>query len=184
MKAAEDEDVEMTDSSSKPEDSVEAEDLSNLQLAWEMFELAKVIFGKKVKDTMAEKRMEAQASLWEAITGLGEVAFETGNYGLALEDFTSCLQARQTELPKDSRSIAESHFQIARTCAAMGKSTETEANMKAAILVLEERASNLSKMEFSPHLIDEVTDLEELGISLEETLVEFKELSLSPSDQA
>ena len=38
----EDEDVEMTDSSSKPEDSVEAEDLSNLQLAWEMFELAKV----------------------------------------------------------------------------------------------------------------------------------------------
>lgn len=56
----------------------------------------------------------------------------------------------------------------------MGKSTETEANMKAAILVLEERACNLSKMEFSPHLIDEVTDLEELGISLEETLVEFK----------
>ena len=72
------------------------------------------------------------------------------------------------------RSIAESHFQIARTYAAMGKSTETEANMKAAILVLEERATNLSKMEFSPHLIDEVTDLEELGISLEETLVEFK----------
>jgi len=177
------EDVEMTDSSTKPEDSVEAEDLSNLQLAWEMFELAKVIFGKKVKDTMAEKRMEAQASLWEAITGLGEVAFETGNYELALEDFTSCLQARQAELPKDSRSIAESHFQIARTYAAMGKSTETEANMKAAILVLEERASNLSKMEFSPHLIDEVTDLEELGISLEETLVEFKEESLSPSDQ-
>merc|ERR1711934_347707 len=103
--------------------------------------------------------MEAQASLWEAITGLGEVAFETGNYGLALEDFTSCLQARQAELPKDSRSIAESHFQIARTYAAMGKSTETEANMKAAILVLEERATNLSKMEFSPHLIDEVTDL-------------------------
>ena len=32
-----------------------------------------MIFGKKVKDTMAEKRMEAQASLWEAITGLGEV---------------------------------------------------------------------------------------------------------------
>ena len=56
----------------------------------------------------------------------------------------------------------------------MGKLPETEENMKAAMLVLEERASNLSKMEFSQHLIDEVADLEELGISLEEMLVEFK----------
>merc|ERR1719339_753903 len=55
--------------------------------------------------------------------------------------------------------------------------------MKAAMMVLEERASNLSKIEFSPHLIDEVADPEELGISLEEMLVEFKEESLSPAEQ-
>jgi len=180
---SEEEDVEMTDSPSKAEDSVAAEDLPNLQLAWEMFELAKVIYGKKVKDTVAEKRMEAQAFLWEAMTGLGEVSFETGNYSLALEEFTSCFLARQAELPKDSRSIAESHFQIARTHAALGKMAETEASIKAAIMVLEERAGNLSKMEISPHLIDEVADLEELGISLEETLAEFKEENLSPSEQ-
>ena len=80
-----------------------------------------------MKHSVAEKRMEAQASLWEAITGLGEVtiiswifsmyldwkcvqvAFETGNYGLALEDFSSCLQARQAELPKDSRFLYWGH---------------------------------------------------------------------------
>lgn len=178
-----DEDVEMTESPSKAEDTVAAEDLANLQLAWEMFELAKVIYSKKVKDTVAEKRMEAQTSLWDAMTGLGEVSFETGNYDLALEEFTSCLLARQAELPKDSRSIAESHFQIARTHAALGKMIDCEASIKAAILVLEERASNLSKMEISPHLIDEIADLEELGISLEETLAEFKEESLNPSEQ-
>ena len=72
------------------------------------------------------------------------------------------------------RSIAESHFQIARTHAALGKMIDCETSIKAAILVLEERASNLSKMEISPHLIDEIADLEELGISLEETLAEFK----------
>jgi len=178
-----DEDVEMTESPSEAEDSVAAEDLANLQLAWEMFELAKVIYSKKVKDTVAEKRMEAQTFLWDAMTGLGEVSFETGNYDLALEEFTSCLLARQAELPKDSRSIAESHFQIARTHAALGKMIDCEASIKAAILVLEERASNLSKMEISPHLIDEIADLEELGISLEETLAEFKEESLNPSEQ-
>ena len=115
------------------------------------------------------------------------MSFETGNYDLALEEFTSCLLARQAELPKDSRllllvflylllprSLAESHFQIARTHAALGKMIDCEASIKAAILVLEERASNLSKMEISPHLIDEIADLEELGISLEETLAEFK----------
>ena len=32
-----------------------------------------VIYSKKVKDTVAEKRMEAQTSLWDAMTGLGEV---------------------------------------------------------------------------------------------------------------
>jgi len=180
---SDDEDAEMTDLPSEAEDSVAAEDISNLQLAWEMLELAKVIYEKKAKNSVAEKRMEAQASLCEAITGLGEVAFESGNYGLALEEFTSCLKARQAELPKDSRSIAESHFQVARAYAAMGKLTETEENMKAAMMVLEERASNLSKMEFSTHLIDEVADLEELGISLEEMLVEFKEETLSPAEQ-
>ena len=32
-----------------------------------------MIYEKKAKNAVAEKRMEAQASLWEAITGLGEV---------------------------------------------------------------------------------------------------------------
>ena len=32
-----------------------------------------VIYSKKVKDTVAEKRMEAQTFLWDAMTGLGEV---------------------------------------------------------------------------------------------------------------
>ena len=32
-----------------------------------------VIYSKKVKDTVAEKRMEVQSFLWDAMTGLGEV---------------------------------------------------------------------------------------------------------------
>merc|ERR1712090_111463 len=93
----------------------------------------------------------------------------------ALEEFSSCLEARKTVLPKDSRSIAEIHFQKSRAEAALRKTAESESSVRAAIAVLEERVVNLSKMELSPHLVEEIADLESLGVDLEEILVEFKE---------
>jgi len=165
--------TEETDSPSKPEAS--ADDTSNLQLAWEMLELAKMIYERKLKNVVPEKKKEVMSALWEATSGLGEVAMEAGNFGQALEEFFSCLEARKTVLPKDSRSIAEIHFQKSRAEAALGKMAESESSIRAAIAVLEERAGNLSKMELSPHLVEEIADLESLGIDLEEILVEFKE---------
>merc|ERR1712055_1140358 len=167
-------DTDSSDSPSKPE-SASAEDTSNLQLAWEMLELAKVIYEKKIKDVVPEKKREVMSALWEATSGLGEVAMEAGNFNQAIEEFSSCLKARKAVLPTDSRSIAEAYFQKSRAEAALGKIGDSESSIKAAIAVLEERAVNLSKMELSPHLVEEIADLEGLGIDLEEILVEFKE---------
>jgi len=152
-----------------------AEDTSNLQLAWEMFELAKVIYERKSKNVVPEKKREVMSALWEATSGLGEVAMEAGNFSQALEEFSSCLVARKTVLPKDSRSIAEAYFQKSRAEAALGKIADSESDIRAAIAVLEDRAGNLSKMELSPHLVEEIADLESLGVDLEEILLEFKE---------
>ena len=74
-----------------------------------------------------------------------------------------------------NRFIAEAYFQKSRAEAALGKMADAESSIKATITVLEERAVNLSKMELSPHLVEEIADLEGLGIDLEEILVEFKE---------
>merc|ERR1719341_1881231 len=115
------------------------------------------------------------AALWEATSGLGEVAMEAGNFNQALEEFSSCLEARKTVLPSDSRSIAEAYFQKSRAEAALGKIGDSEGSIKAAISVLEERAVNLSKMELSPTLWKRLLTLKGLGIDLEEILVEFKE---------
>jgi len=152
-----------------------AEDTSNLQLAWEMLELAKMIYERKSKNVVPEKKREVMSALWEATSGLGEVAMEAGNFSQALEEFSSCLEARKSLLPKDSRSIAEAHFQKSRAEAALRKTAESESSVRAAIAVLEERVDNLSKMELSPHLVEEIADLESLGVDLEEILVEFKE---------
>jgi len=175
---SEEEDVNMdTDSSgspSKPE-SASAEDTSNLQLAWEMFELSKMIYERKAKDVVPEKKREVLSALWDATSGLGEVLMEAGRFSEALEEFSSCLEARKAVLPADSRTIAEAHFLKSRAEAALGKINDSETSIKAAIAVLEARAVNLSKMELSAHLVEEIADLEGLGIDLEEILVEFKE---------
>jgi len=165
--------AEETDSPSALD--VAARDTSNLQLAWEMLELAKMIYERKSKNVVPEKKREVMSALWEASSGLGEVAMEAGNFSQALEEFSSCLEARKSVLPKDSRSIAEAHFQKSRAEAALGKTAESELSVRAAIAVLEERVVNLSKMELSPHLVEEIADLESLGVDLEEILVEFKE---------
>jgi len=152
-----------------------AEDTSNLQLAWEMLELAKMIYERKAKDVVPEKKREVLSALWDATSGLGEVLMEAGRFSEALEEFSSCLEARKAVLPADSRTIAEAHFLKSRAEAALGKISESETSIKAAIAVLEARAVNLSKMELSAHLVEEIADLEGLGIDLEEILVEFKE---------
>merc|ERR1711973_682970 len=122
-----------------------------------------------------EKKKEVLTALWDATSGLGEVAMEAGNFTQALAEFSSCLDARISVLPNDSRSIAEAHFQKSRAQAALGQMTESELSIKAAIAVLEERALNLAKMELSSHLTEEIAELEELAVELEEILVEFKE---------
>jgi len=184
------EDVEMeVDSPSKGEkpdaDSITAEDTSNLQLAWEMLELAKMIYERKVKDVSVEKKKEVLTALWDATSGLGEVAMEAGNFTQALAEFSSCLDARTSVLPKDSRSIAEAHFQKSRAQAALGQMTESEVSIKAAIAVLEEHALNLANWaigftsvlpnSLSSPLTEEIAELEELAVELAEMLVEFKE---------
>merc|ERR1712172_261645 len=95
-------------------DQEEIEDPSNLQLAWEMLELAKQIFGKHADSLAAESevRMELEAKLSETYQTLGEVSIENENYPQATEDLTMCLRRRQDLLPEDSRCIAETHYQL------------------------------------------------------------------------
>merc|ERR1712208_232297 len=83
------------------EEKMDAE-VGNLELAWQMFELAKVIFSKAGNLTKE----------CESLTLLGEVSLENSNFKQAVEDLTTCLVKRMKALPADSRSIAETHYQL------------------------------------------------------------------------
>lgn len=136
---------ENTDKSAQAQE--EEEDPSNLQLAWEMLELAKSIFSKHADSLEAADpiRLELESKLSETYQTLGEVSIENENYPQAIEDLTMCLRRRQDLLPEDNRSVAETHYQLG---VALGFNTQFDEAVNAlndAILVLEKRVTNLKE---------------------------------------
>merc|ERR1711973_952429 len=96
-------------SDEKKEDE-EEEEPSNLQLAWEMLELAKVVFRKQL-ETEGEDKTKLEERLVSTLLALGEVSIENGNYKQAVEDIQECLKKQET-MPKDARILAETHYQL------------------------------------------------------------------------
>merc|ERR1712223_143018 len=125
----------------------EEEDPSNLQLAWEMLELAKSIFTKHADSLAADSefRMDVEARLSETYQTLGEVSIENENYPQAIEDLTMCLRRRQDLLPEDSRCIAETHYQLGVALGFNAQFEEAEGALSDAISVLEKRIGFLKE---------------------------------------
>merc|ERR1712181_187927 len=111
----------------------------NLEQARQMFDLAKVIYGK-AGDVAKE---------CESLTFLGEVSLENSNFKQAVEDLTTCLAKRIKALPADSRSLAETHYQLGVAEAHCAEYVKAEKSLEAAVAVLNIRIASLKKMKTS-----------------------------------
>jgi len=158
----------------KDEDDEEEE--SNLQLSWEMLELAKFVYTRQLETATDEQKVEVEKRICETLMLLGEVSLENENYQQAVDDMTVCLSRRQASLPSDSRSIAETHYQLGIAQSFNDKYEEAEACLKSAISVLETRVANLRKMESSDHLNKEIQELEELVKDIKEKIVDHNSM--------
>merc|ERR1712010_31351 len=138
----------------------------NLEQAWQMFDLAKVIYGK-AGDVTKE---------CESLTFLGEVSLENSNFKQAVEDLTLCLAKRTKALPADSRSIAEIHYQLGVAQAHCAEYATAEKSLEAAVAVLNTRITNLKKMEASDSIIKELTELVLLCTEIKERMADHKEM--------
>ncbi|XP_061739615.1 nuclear autoantigenic sperm protein isoform X2 [Nerophis ophidion] len=168
--------TEEDDGNSKPEDEAEDEDdgddegveingeqeedeVGNLQLAWEMLELAKFIYLRK--ESKEDQLMAAQAFL-----KLGEVSTETGNYPQALDDFQECLALQLKHLPAHSRLLAETHYQVATTLCFMVKFNLAIQHYSSSIKVIETRLAMLQEIinaaEGTENAAEDKTEMEEL----------------------
>ncbi|KAJ6659541.1 hypothetical protein lerEdw1_018776, partial [Lerista edwardsae] len=100
-----DEERENENDTTVEEKESEEDEVGNLELAWDMLELAKVIY--KRQDTKEAQLHAAQAHL-----KLGEVSIESENYSQAIEEFHSCLTLQQKYLEAHDRLLAETHYHL------------------------------------------------------------------------
>ncbi|XP_067229634.1 nuclear autoantigenic sperm protein isoform X5 [Chanodichthys erythropterus] len=117
----------------------EEDEVGNLQLAWEMLEVAKVIY--KRKDCKEDQLMAAQIYL-----KLGEVGAESGNYSQALEDFNECLTLQLKHLPSHSRLLAETHYQLGTTYSYTAQYSQAIEHFSNSIKVIESRLAMLQEV--------------------------------------
>merc|ERR1711990_1229529 len=148
------------------ETDAEKAEAGNLEQAWQMFDLGKVIYGKS-GDVTKE---------CESLTFLGEVSLENSNFKQAVEDLTLCLSKRTKALPADSRSIAEIHYQLGVAQAHCAEYASAEKSLEAAVAVLNTRIANLKKMEASDSITKELTELALLCTDIKERMADHKEM--------
>merc|ERR1711909_62181 len=164
------------------------EEPSNLQLAWEMLELAKVIYTKQVDTATDDKTKKAiEEKLCRTILTLGEISIENENYSQAVEDIQMCLK-KQGAFSKDSRLVAETHYQLG---VAQGFNSQYDAavvSLNSAIQIIKERVKNINvlvkssegkketgELEASIYK-KEIEELEELIPEIEEKIADTKDL--------
>ncbi|XP_006178484.2 nuclear autoantigenic sperm protein isoform X2 [Camelus dromedarius] len=179
---SEEEDKENDKAEETPNDSIlenkslqenEEEEIGNLELAWDMLDLAKIIF--KRQDTKEAQLYAAQAHL-----KLGEVSVESENYVQAVEEFQACLNLQEQYLEAHDRLLAETHYQLGLAYGYNSQYDEAVAQFSKSIEVIEKRMAVLNEQMketegSSTEYEKEIEELKELLPEIREKIEDAKE---------
>lgn len=163
-------------SSSSVQKEEKEDEISNLQLAWEVLELAKLIFKRQSEN----RAMQLKTA--DVLLKLGEVSIESENYKQAVEDLSECLQIQTELLNSDDRQIAETHYQLGLAHSFDNQFDDAIDSFRNAMSVIELRISNLKQLVKDSGRIEKpLTDLECImsiadNDPITKAMVEIKEL--------
>ncbi|XP_041127343.1 nuclear autoantigenic sperm protein-like isoform X4 [Polyodon spathula] len=161
----EEEDEEEGEGEATAEDGKESEEeeVGNLQLAWEMLEIAKVIY--KRKESKEDQLFAAQAHL-----KLGEISVESGNYPQATEDFQECLAIQKQHLEPHSRLLAETHYQLGLVFGYINQYSKAIEHFNHSVEVIESRLAMLKevidKAKSDESVLEDKKEMEEIKLLL------------------
>ncbi|KAM6065754.1 nuclear autoantigenic sperm protein [Chlamydotis macqueenii] len=151
----------------------EEDEIGNLELAWDMLELAKVIYKR-------QETKEAQLHAAQAHLKLGEVSIESENYTQAIEEFQACLALQQKYLEAHDRLLAESHYQLALAYHYNSQFDEAVVQFGKSVEVIDKRMAMLTERiqkaeSGSPEDEKEIEELKGLLPEIKEKIEDSKE---------
>ncbi|XP_048585968.1 nuclear autoantigenic sperm protein isoform X3 [Nematostella vectensis] len=109
-----------------------------MELAWQVFELARLIFEKR--DSKEGKLLLAQCHL-----KLGEIQMEQEQFMPAIDDFLKCLDIQKEHLEEDNRLLAETAYNIGLSFSFQSMHDKAKKYYSQALEVLEKRMNCLQK---------------------------------------
>lgn len=152
----------------------EDDEVNNLQVAWEVLELAKLV--------LLKRGQSGWKLLADAYRLLGEVAMEGGNFQGALNDLHRCLELLQQIEPQEPRAIAEIHYQLALAHSLGNEFDASIEEFHKATELLEARIKELEEMKEPPKTDDsfytvegEIQELKELLPEIQEKISDMKD---------
>ena len=184
---------ECAKSDEKAKDDAEAEEISNLQRSWEMFELAKLIYTKNFESdaTLKNKRVA------ECLLKLGEISVEQEIYDQAITDISESIRlqeaaASQSSEQRDERMLAESYYQLGLSQQFANMFAEANDSYQKSINIMQLRIEKLkakweamsADADVEPErntIKDEIADLEAL---LPEMLAKLEEVNNEQGQQS
>jgi len=179
----EDEEEDITKNDEQAKDEAEAEEISNLQRSWEMFELAKLVYSKNFDTDISFKNKR----IAECLMKLGEISIEQEIYDQAITDISESIRL-QEELKeqRDERMLAESFYQLGLAQQFNNLFNEANESYQKSINIMQLRIEKLrgklesmgtdAETEAERNIIkDEITELETLLPEMQSKLEEVNE---------
>ncbi|KAF5306917.1 hypothetical protein FQA39_LY00147 [Lamprigera yunnana] len=137
---------------------------TDLQLAWEILELAKIIFEKR--------GVSGREGLSETLVMLGDVSLESENFENAVADIKAGLEIQKEIFQSDNRSLAETYYKLGIAFSTNNQIDEAIGSYNSSLDVLNKRLVRLKQNEVNER--DEIKDIESLIPDITEKITDMK----------
>lgn len=150
----------------------------DLQLAWEVLDMSRVIYSKQPSDKANDLRLA------EVNIALGDVSLESEQFDVAVSDYKSALSLKMHWLEPSDRAIAELYYKIGCAYELDKKISDAMEHVGRCLELLQSRGELLEKQNNNDqYRMDELADLKSLYPDLEAKLEDLKSVLNTHEDE-